>query len=72
MQCSRTLMDTHSGPLGADLPLATDLQLTRDCGLGPFQVLTMTHVNIECAVGVNLAAQNLPVLHAQTTGFTAF
>lgn len=32
---------------------------------------TAARVDIEGAVGVNLATQDLPMLHAQTAGFAA-
>lgn len=63
---------THSSPLGADLPLTTDLQLAGTGGFGPLQMLAATRVDIEGAVGVNLSTQDLPVLHAQATGLAAF
>lgn len=63
---------THSGPLGADLPLTADLQLAGTGYLGPLQVPTAARVDVEGAVGVTLATQDLPVLHAQAAGLTAF
>lgn len=64
--------DTYGGPLGVNLPLTADLQLTGDGSFRPLQVLTVAHVHIECVVGVSLATKNLSVLHAQTAGLTTF
>lgn len=63
---------THRGPLGADLPLTADLQLAGTGGFRPLQVATAARVDVEGSIGVNLATQDLPVLHSQATGFTAF
>lgn len=62
---------THSAPLRADLPLATDLQLACTGRFGSLQVAAAARVDIECAVGVNLATQDLPMLHAQAARLTA-
>lgn len=62
---------THRGPLGADLPLTADLQLAGAGGFRPLQVSAAVCVDVEGAVGVNLATQDLPVLHAQAAGFAA-
>lgn len=62
---------TYSGPLGADLPLTADLQLAGTGNFGLLQLSTTARVDIEGVVGVNLATQNLPVLHAQAAGLTA-
>lgn len=62
---------THSGPLGADLPLTADLELAGTGGFGPLQVSAAARVDIEGAVGVNLATQDLPMLHAQAAGLAA-
>lgn len=63
---------TYCGPLGANLPLAADLQLAGAGGLWPLQVLAVARVDVECAVGVNLTTQDLAMLHAQPAGFAAF
>lgn len=63
---------THRRPLGADLPLAADLQLAGAGRLWPLQVLAVAGVDVERAVGVNLTAQDLAVLHAEPAGFAAF
>lgn len=62
---------THRCPLGADLPLTADLELAGTGRFGSLEVLTAAHVDVEGAVGIDLAAQNLPVLHAQSTGLAA-
>lgn len=62
---------THRGPLGADLPLAADLQLAGTGCFRPLQVSAVTRVDVEGAVGVNLPTQNLPVLHTQPAGLAA-
>lgn len=62
---------THSGPVGADLPLTADLQLAGAGCVGSLQVSAAARVDVEGAVGVNLAAQDLPMLHAQAAGLTA-
>lgn len=63
--------NTHRGPLRADLPLTADLQLTGTGGIRPVQVSAAAHVDIEGAVGINLATQDLPMLHAQAAGLAA-
>lgn len=62
--------DTHTGPPGANLPLTTDLQLTGGGGFRPLQVSTVPRVHVDSVVAVNLATENLAVLHAWTTGPT--
>lgn len=62
---------TYRGPVGADLPLAADLELAGAGGLGLVQVLAAVGLHGEAAVGVHLAAQDLAMLHAQPTGFAA-
>lgn len=64
--------DTHGGPVGVNLPLTADLQLTGDGSFRPLHILTVACVHIERVVGINLATKNLSVLHAQTTGLTTF
>lgn len=49
--------DTHGGPLGADLPLAADLQLTGGGRLRLLHVTAAAGVHVERAVGVNLATE---------------
>lgn len=63
---------THRRPLGANLPLAADLQLAGAGRVGSLQVLAVAGVDVERAVGVNLATQDLAMLHAQPAGFAAF
>lgn len=62
---------THRGPLGADQPLTADLQLAGAGGFRPLQVSAAARVDIEGAVGINLATQDLPMLHAQAAGLAA-
>lgn len=63
---------THRGPLRVDLPLAADLQLAGTGSFRALQVSAAARVDIEGAVGINLATQDLSVLHAQATGLAAF
>lgn len=63
---------TYCSPLWANLPLAADLQLAGAGSFWPLQVLAVACVDIECAVGVNLTTQDLPMLHAEPAGFAAF
>ena len=62
---------THGRPLGADLPLTADLQLAGAGCFWPLQVMAAAGLDVEGAVGVHLATQDLSVLHAQATGLTA-
>lgn len=64
--------DTHGGPLGADLPLTADLQLTGGGGFRLLHVTTAARVHVERVVGVNLATEYLPLLHAQAASLTTF
>lgn len=68
----RLIAATHSGPLGACLPLTADLHLAGTADFGPLQVSTVARVDVEGAVSVDLATQDLSVLHAQAAGLTAF
>lgn len=61
----------YRGPVGPDLPLATDLELAGAGGLGLLQVLAAVGLHRQAAVGVHLAAQDLAVLHAQAAGLAA-
>lgn len=72
MRGSHAVQVTYSSPLRAYLPLAADLQLAGAGSFRPLQILTVARVDIECAVCINLATEHLPVLHAQSAGFTAF
>lgn len=63
---------THRGPLCADLPLTADLQLAGAGRFGSLQVSAAAGVNVEGAIGVNLATQHLPMLHAEATGLATF
>ena len=62
---------THGRPLGADLPLTADLQLAGAGCLWPLQVAAAARVDVEGAVGVDLATQDLSVLHTQAAGLAA-
>ncbi len=62
---------THRAPVGADLPLAADLELAGAAGLGPIRLLTEAAVNTQRPVTVRLTTQNLTILYSQTTRLTA-
>lgn len=61
----------YRGPVRPDLPLAADLELAGAGGVGLLQVLAAVGLHRQAAVGVHLAAEDLPVLHAQAAGFAA-
>lgn len=63
---------TYRSPLRANLPLTTDLNLASAGSFGSLQVLTAARMNIESAVGINLATKDLAMLHAQATCLAAF
>lgn len=62
---------TYWGPLCPDLPLAADLELAGAGCVGFLQVLAAVLLHSQGAVGVDLPAQDLPVLHAQPAGLAA-
>lgn len=62
---------TYWGPLCPDLPLAADLELAGAGGVRFLQVLAAVLLHCQRAVGVDLPAQDLPVLHSQPAGFAA-
>lgn len=62
---------TYWGPLSPDLPLAADLELAGAGGVGLLQVLAAVLLHGQRAVGVDLPAQDLPVLHPQPAGLAA-
>lgn len=69
--CPKWMDPTYWGPLRPDLPLTADLELAGAGCVRLLQVLAAVLLHCQCAVGIDLPAQDLPVLHSQPTGFAA-
>lgn len=61
----------YRGPVSANLPLTTDLELAGAGGLWLLQVLAAVGLHCQAAVGIHLATQNLAMLHTQAAGLAA-
>lgn len=66
------LVPVYRCPFCPNLPFAADLQLARTCGLGLLQVVAAVRLDGQTAVGVDLPAEDLTMLHPEAAGLTAF
>lgn len=62
---------TYRCPVCSDLPFTADLQLASARCLWLLQVLTAMWLHCMGAVSIDMPAQDLTVLHSQSTGLTA-